>query len=214
MISTIIDPKIPNWNQPSWNNVYLKENVAVMSRRTFGKLELCYLNPTWKAAGQMWRFNMKDENYKDRQTSFFSWYPGDNQYYFERREIIIPTLKMYMLYSRGAGSHEGAALAFANTVQEARVIGWQSWLIDICGDEYTDLAATLIDTNFYLYLESDLGLLKQGIPHVIDDPGSCKACELWGTGQLDGDRICEQCRIDEKADAELLERRTRAKATE
>ncbi len=98
-------------------------------------------------------------------------------------------LKPYSAYSRCAGPCEGAVLVFAHTVQEARIIAWNtSWLSDMCDDEWIDLAASK--------LESNLWIMKQATseePHVIESPVTCEGCLMWGY-DLDENGICESCR--------------------
>jgi len=95
-------------------------------------------------------------------------------------------MKAYMVYSRTAGSQEGAALVFAHTVREARIIGWHSCGWEIT-DEYIDLAARWLRDSPWL-MSQKLG----DEPHVIDAPKCCDVCQLWGRRPYT-DRICCDC---------------------
>ena len=105
-------------------------------------------------------------------------------------------LNAYMVYSRGAGSEEGAILVFAHSVQEARKYGWNSLGRDLT-DDYLDIAATRLRHAPWLFEEADKDKLEKGIPHVIDSPRSCKRCELWGEEPISADGLCESCIDDE-----------------
>jgi hypothetical protein len=108
-------------------------------------------------------------------------------------------LKIYMVYSRGAGSEEGAALVFAHSFQEARKVGWQSFG-DLFTDEYIDLTAGLMRNHPWLYDEADKAKLAKDEPHGTIDPKSCNQCERWGQSPIGEDGLCEDCREDNKLD--------------
>lgn len=105
-------------------------------------------------------------------------------------------LKMYMVYSRGAGPEEGAALAFAHNSQEARVVGWGGIVSDIT-DEFIDVASLRLRNKDWLYAEANQEKLKAEIPHHIDAPRSCSNCETWGESPIGDDGLCESCRAGE-----------------
>jgi len=95
-------------------------------------------------------------------------------------------LKAYMVYSRTAGSQESAALVFAHTAREARIVGWNSCSWDIT-DEYIDLAVRLLPDKPWIFSEK-----ISDDPHVIDSPKCCEICGLWGKEPYD-DKICVDC---------------------
>uniref|UniRef100_A0A6M3KWT9 Uncharacterized protein n=2 Tax=viral metagenome TaxID=1070528 RepID=A0A6M3KWT9_9ZZZZ len=103
-------------------------------------------------------------------------------------------MKPYMGYSREGGSIEGAVLIFAHNIKEAKRIGFNvlsSWITD----EYTDMAVRLIKNGDFLFEQvSDWSKdkLAKGIPHVVDNPPSCKECGLWGS-ELNENGLCEDC---------------------
>lgn len=84
-------------------------------------------------------------------------------------------MKAYMAYSRHCGPHEGAALVFANTAREARVIAQYSFTAnEICDGDYLDLAVRLIRDQPWLLKE-----MRKDTPHLVDSPRSCTVCEAW-----------------------------------
>lgn len=104
-------------------------------------------------------------------------------------------MNAYMVYSRIAGSLEGAVLAFAHTVQEARKISWR--VVDLITDEWIDVAARRLDHEPWLFDQANKEKLAAEIPHVIESPTACKCCETWGH-DLDERGLCEAC-ADEEA---------------
>ena len=105
----------------------------------------------------------------------------------------IDEMKPYMIYSRGLGAEEGAALVFAISVQEAKRVGWHG-MGYLLTDEYIDLGVSLIRGKDFLFEEADQKKLQSGIAHVIDNPKICSRCELWGISPLDDNGLCEDCR--------------------
>lgn len=97
-------------------------------------------------------------------------------------------LKPYMVYSRCAGSSEAAILVFHYTGKDAKKYAWKhSKIIDeICNGEYIDMAVDLIGKEC-VYAQK-----RQEEPHCIDDPETCKVCNLWGY-PLDEYGCCENC---------------------
>lgn len=102
-------------------------------------------------------------------------------------------LNIYMGYSRYGGAEEGAILIFAHTVREARSIGWRILPLDT---EFIDFAALRLRNNDWLYEEANQDKLMAGIPHAIDDPNTCQACEHWGASPIGNDGFCEGCRYE------------------
>ena len=104
-------------------------------------------------------------------------------------------LNTYMIYSRGIGPEEGAALVFAHSVQEARKVGWHGIGSDLT-DDYLDLTAKRLRNMDWIREEADATKLNNDIPHVIDSPKTCLRCQLWGVSPLDKDGYCENCQED------------------
>jgi hypothetical protein len=102
-------------------------------------------------------------------------------------------LKPYMIYSRGLGKENGAALVFAKTAKEAKKVGW-SGIGSSLTDEYIDLGVRLMKEEDFLFEQADQKKLNFGIAHVIDNPKFCVMCEMWGISQLDENGLCENCR--------------------
>ena len=107
------------------------------------------------------------------------------------------SLNMYMGFSRSSGSHEGAILIFAVNSRQARKIGWgKAWGMIV--DDYADFTVTRINDAPWLYEEAVPDKLRDGIPHVIDNPTVCKSCEQWGEWLIDGK--CQQCTDNEDSE--------------
>lgn len=108
-------------------------------------------------------------------------------------------LKPYMGYSNMAGSAEGAILIFAHDIKEAKAIGWRGMPGDIC-DVFTDMRIEWLGKDCE-YLSNQVpqwskDKLAKGEAHVLDDPPTCKKCNLWGY-ELNENGLCEQCEEDE-----------------
>ena len=101
-------------------------------------------------------------------------------------------MRAYMIYSRFAGSEEGAALVFANSAKEAKKVGWQGIGCDLT-DEYIDLGVRWLKGDNYLFEQANQKKLAAGIAHVINSPKSCAMCEMWGVSPLDEKGLCEDC---------------------
>ena len=103
-------------------------------------------------------------------------------------------LKPYMGYGRIGGSCEGAILIFAHNIKEAKRLGWRvisEWITD----EYTDMAVKLLKNGGILFEQApewSKEKLRAGLPHIVDDPLSCKECGLWGD-ELNEDGYCKDC---------------------
>jgi hypothetical protein len=110
-------------------------------------------------------------------------------------------LNAYMIFSRIGDSENGAALVFAHTAQEARVVGWRGIGSDLT-DEYTDLAANRLRNKPWLFDEALAVKFANDEAHVIDDPKFCRTCERWGQSPIGEDGLCEGCRQDVIDDAE------------
>lgn len=95
-------------------------------------------------------------------------------------------MKAYMAYSRTAGQSEAAVLIFANSVKEAKRIGWSSVLYEICDNEYIDIGINQMKDSPWVFAE-----MKSDKPHVVEDPECCSQCESWGSELIDG--ICQSC---------------------
>ncbi len=103
-------------------------------------------------------------------------------------------MKPYMAYSREGGSCEGAILVFAHTVKEAKREAWGT-VGEFFTDEYTDMAVNLLRDRDFLLEQADPIKLAQGIPHIIDSPITCEACNLWGY-KLNELGYCEDCQSE------------------
>lgn len=82
---------------------------------------------------------------------------------------------------------DGAVLTFANTHREAKKISFG----EINLDEWCLMRGHRLKDDFIFDL-GDQEKIKNGTPHVIDDPITCKKCELWGKSKL-VDGICTFC---------------------
>jgi len=97
-------------------------------------------------------------------------------------------MKAYTAYSNTLGPCEGAVLVFANTAREAKKLAWQTYVNDLCDNEWTDLRVTHEKKRPWLMEQA-----VKDIPHVIDAPLTCTECLLWG-GEIGDDGLCEDCR--------------------
>ena len=100
-------------------------------------------------------------------------------------------LKPYM-FSDGE-PQEGAVLVFAHTAREAKRVGYSSSFMWGC--DYIDYRVQWLRDAF-LYKEADQEKLKNGIPHVVENPTACKNCLLWGY-EINKEGICENCQEGE-----------------
>lgn len=99
-------------------------------------------------------------------------------------------MKAYMVFSRGCGPEDGAALIFAHTAKEAKRMAWKASCMDF--ESFTDLGIRLMrDTRFIIPL-ADQNKLKADIPHIVDSPDGCLVCGHWGAG-LTIDGLCGNC---------------------
>ena len=103
-------------------------------------------------------------------------------------------LRTYMVYSRAGGPQEGAALVFAHNRQEARVMGWWHTGSGDFTDELLDFESRRLKDRPWLYAEADQEKFRQGLPHIILVPKSCKRCRRWGQSPIGEDGLCEECR--------------------
>lgn len=110
-------------------------------------------------------------------------------------------LKPYMVYSRHADPSEGALLVFHFNARQARYMGWLEMPFGC--DSYIDATARLIRDPENVYPLTNAQWLEANLPHVIDSPEVCQACELWGWG-VDVNGRCNGC--GEPAGDRLLER--------
>ena len=100
-------------------------------------------------------------------------------------------LNLYMGYV--GDPREGAALIFAHTAKEAKRLFWKSgWASD--AGEFTDARATRLRDRDYLYGHANKAKLEAGLPHVIESPNGCDACETWGQSEIGDDGLCDECR--------------------
>jgi hypothetical protein len=106
-------------------------------------------------------------------------------------------LNAYMVCSRDGTAIEGAALVFANSVQQARAIGWRHVGNDFT-DSYLDFAAYRLRKEAWLFDEANSEKLANNVPHVIDNPKTCEHCECWGQSPIGADGLCDDCREENK----------------
>ena len=108
-------------------------------------------------------------------------------------------LNMYLV-SDGT-PEDGSVLVFDRTARHARLVGYpeiRSWCDDI---EFTDIRAKRLRGVDFLYKDADQEKLKADISHCVDDPTSCKCCEMWGI-PLNVKGCCEDCAGDDKHSSE------------
>jgi len=97
-----------------------------------------------------------------------------------------------MGYSRYCGSHEGAVLIFAHTAKEAKSVADAPLSCLGIAEDWIDIGIRWIRTSDYLYEQADKDKLKAGVAHVIENPESCKGCEMWG-GEFNDNGTCSIC---------------------
>jgi len=104
-------------------------------------------------------------------------------------------LKAYMIHA--GEPQDGAALVFAVNFREAKKLGFNSCVCD--GGDYIDVRGHQIKSDQWLKINAaDKEKLEAGVSHVIDNPPSCKQCELWYDELFDG--FCDSCADDGEAD--------------
>lgn len=99
-------------------------------------------------------------------------------------------LKPYVVFSRGAGLEEGAALILAQSAKEAKRLAWQQSALDF--DDFVDLGIRLLRGPQFILPLANQTKLKAGIPHIVGSPAACAVCEVWGAG-LTIDGLCSNC---------------------
>lgn len=106
-------------------------------------------------------------------------------------------MKFYMIFDKIGGPREGACLVVANTVRQAKKLGYRT-IQDWFDTEYIDIGVNLIK-EYTESLKKDINMEKfnNRMPQVIDNPIVCPRCECWGTGKIiDGE--CEECIKDKE----------------
>lgn len=87
---------------------------------------------------------------------------------------------------------DGAVLVFAHSFREAKKIAYrsiQSW----AGCDFTDVKGFHFRNDAWLKANAaDQKKLAADEPHVIDNPPTCKGCELWHD-ELEESGYCESC---------------------
>lgn len=97
-------------------------------------------------------------------------------------------LKAYRIHA--GEPQDAAALVFAESFRQAKVLGFNSCACDGC--DYTDVRGDHIKNDGWLKANAaDQEKLTEGVPHVIDGPPSCEDCELWYDELFGG--LCESC---------------------
>lgn len=102
----------------------------------------------------------------------------------------MKVLKAYMGYHRASDPSDGALLVFAHSVAEARQVAQGDMCFDF-GCEWIDMRFDRLKGD-YIFKEANQELLKQDVAHVVDNPTSCKSCQLWGM-EMNKDGLCENC---------------------
>ena len=92
----------------------------------------------------------------------------------------------YMGYDREA--EYGACLIFANTVREAKKVGWQTLQGWFSGIEWVDMRVRRLPKTLYI-----MSLAEDDKSHVIENPPGCKICFFWKTEPLI-EGLCNECR--------------------
>jgi hypothetical protein len=101
-------------------------------------------------------------------------------------------MKMYMVYSEGAGPSEGAVLAFADSASQAKSLAFKGTYINELCEDYTDVRAHIIKDRDWLESEK-----RKDVPHVIETPKCCDQCLMWGgSSPVGDDGLCDDCRED------------------
>jgi hypothetical protein len=95
-------------------------------------------------------------------------------------------MKMYRGYN---GDSEWAVLIFANSAREAKKLLWKELCLEL--DSFIDGRVSLLRDRPWLEK-----LKKKDVPHLINDPPSCKACGMWGY-EIGEDGICSLCHENE-----------------
>lgn len=102
-------------------------------------------------------------------------------------------LKAYSFYD--GEPFDGAVLVFAHSFQEGNKIGYRtvrSWT----DCDFIDVKGRRIWRDAWLKEHAaDQKKLAAGEPHVIDNPPSCKGCELW-FDELEDSGYCDTCEAD------------------
>jgi len=96
---------------------------------------------------------------------------------------------------------DGAVLVFAHNFQKAKKIAYRavnSWT----GCEFIDVKGHWIRNDAWLKANAaNQEKLAADEPHVIDNPPTCKGCELW-YAELDAFGYCETC-AEEREEEEV-----------
>lgn len=91
----------------------------------------------------------------------------------------------------------GAVLIFANTLREAKRMFTREWHGSMF-DEYTEARVSWLRGKDWLFKEANKSKLSCNIPHIVDSPKVCKACECWGKSELDAEGYCTECAEDRR----------------
>lgn len=106
------------------------------------------------------------------------------------------SLLPYMGFAGDPG--EGAVLVFAHNAREARPLAYMG-VNSLMAVDYVDVRVRRIRTHVdYVRTLGVQSKLEAGLPHVIDDPSSCR-CGRWGSPIDPVTDTCESCRPDDDA---------------
>ena len=112
-------------------------------------------------------------------------------------------LNMYMGYAKD-GMEDGAVLIFAHTSKEARYLAYKElqYMVDC---EFIEARVFRLWGNpQHLLASADKKKYENDKAHVIDDPGGCSNCCLWGEDYIiEENGQCIFCNSDDIAEKQL-----------
>jgi hypothetical protein len=100
-------------------------------------------------------------------------------------------LKAYIAYANDEPV-DGAILVMAHSWKEAKRLSY-SWVMGELCVLYTEVTVQWIKNPENSILRSvNKEKYKNNIPHLVNNPISCKECFMWGL-ELDEDELCCNC---------------------
>lgn len=117
-----------------------------------------------------------------------------------KNEVKVAVMKAYMGYA--GDPHDGAILIFAHNAKQAKRLAYPE-MSNLFDCMFCDARVKWLKGEDYLFENADKEKLAAGIAHIVDNPISCKSCEMWGSGELDADGVCASCRDTEEMNAVL-----------
>lgn len=97
----------------------------------------------------------------------------------------------------GRDPQEGATIVFADSVREAKRLGWKAPFVRDYVDEYVCLRVVKSEATPFL-----LALKKNDGPEVLSNIPCCDDCEKWDVHGLDENGFCESCAEEREFDAQ------------